>query len=405
MTVRRFSALLVLILVLTVCAAAAGQQHDEPVSDVTPDTTGGLTEAQRRELERIATLGYLASGDVAPVETGLRRFESAAFEGFTAYVSGDFPGAFLLDMEGRVVHSWEESGPESWARVHAYPDGSVLGVSRKPARLVKLDPDSRIVWVYGGLNLKAHHDVRITPDGTIYALVRRARAIPWFSWDGGVNDDMVVVLRPEDDSVTEVVKVSILEAFRSSRFAELLSEPWFAGSDPLHANSLEVLEGRVPHKAFRPGNVLLSMRNIDALAVLDLERREVVWFNRGLWQAQHEARVTDEGRILLFDNRPTDGQSRIVEYDVLLDEIVWSYTASGFHSHGAGAQQRLPNGNTLITESQKGRIFEISPYGQVVWDYVNPRLFKGGQMVVRVPRGQRVPTDYFNGSFRQRLAK
>jgi hypothetical protein len=286
-----------------------------------------------------------------------------------------------------------------------YPDGSVLGVSRKPARLVKLDPDSRVQWVYGGLNLKAHHDVRVRPDGTVYALMRRARVIPWFPWDGGVNDDVVAVLRAEGDSVTEVMRVSILEAFRSSRYAELLSEPWFASSDPLHANSLDVLEGRVPHAAFRPGDVLLSLRNIDALAVLDLERREIVWFNRGLWQHQHEARVTDEGHILLFDNRPEDGQSRVVEYDALLDEIVWSYTAPGFYSHGAGAQQRLPNGNTLITESQKGRIFEVSSDGQVVWDYVNPRLFKGGQTVVRVPRGQRVPIDYFNESFRQRLAK
>ena len=36
----------------------------------------------------------------------------------------------------------------------------------------------------------------------------------------------------------------------------------------------------------------------------------------------------------------------------------------------AGAE-RLPNGNTLICNGEAGRIFEVTPGGEVVWDYVN----------------------------------
>jgi hypothetical protein len=37
-----------------------------------------------------------------------------------------------------------------------------------------------------------------------------------------------------------------------------------------------------------------------------------------------------------------------------------------------GGAQRLPNGNTLITESDKGRAFEVTREGEIVWDFYNP---------------------------------
>ena len=37
-----------------------------------------------------------------------------------------------------------------------------------------------------------------------------------------------------------------------------------------------------------------------------------------------------------------------------------------------GGVQRLANGNTLICESLHGRVFEVTPEGEIVWDYVCP---------------------------------
>ncbi len=58
------------------------------------------------------------------------------------------------------------------------------------------------------------------------------------------------------------------------------------------------------------------------------------------------------------------------------DKPAWN-----FFSPRMGNAQRLPNGNTLITESSFGRFFEVTREGEVVWEYVNPffgKPFFGG---------------------------
>ena len=34
--------------------------------------------------------------------------------------------------------------------------------------------------------------------------------------------------------------------------------------------------------------------------------------------------------------------------------------------------QALPNGNLLVTESQRGHAFELTPDKKIVWDYYDP---------------------------------
>ncbi len=54
-------------------------------------------------------------------------------------------------------------------------------------------------------------------------------------------------------------------------------------------------------------------------------------------------------------------------------QIVWIYhTSDGFNSHHGSATQRLPNGNTMAQLARVGRLLEIAPDGEVVWEYVNP---------------------------------
>ena len=59
-------------------------------------------------------------------------------------------------------------------------------------------------------------------------------------------------------------------------------------------------------------------------------------------------------------------------------EIIWSYSDPGtFYSNFISGQQRLPNGHTLIDEGMKGRVFEVTPEGEIVWQYVNPVVRSG----------------------------
>jgi hypothetical protein len=396
-----------LLIVTAALALAAGPTRRAwcAAAQAPADSSAGLTEEQERELERIGTLGYVVEGDRAPVSEGVTTAAPEAFAGYTIYVSRDYPGAFLIDMDGRVLHTWHEAIAREWTRVWVYPDGSILAVTAYPGALLKLGQDSNVIWSYGNSRLRAHHDVVVAPDGRIYVLMRRGRIFDWL--DGrAFLDDMVCILDPSGDTVKEETCLSIADAFKGSDYAWLLTSPEFGqGSDPLHTNSVEVLDGRIPGPEFRAGNILLSLRGPDCLVVLDPDLGKIVWMSRGPWQKQHEARETPDGHLLLFDNRKFEGHSRVVEYDPVNDKILWTYTAEGFFSVGTGAEQLLPNGDLLITESQKGRIIEVKRDGTVVWEFLNPRRLKNGSVIVRLTRAFRVPYDYFTGPFAETLER
>ena len=129
-----------------------------------------------------------------------------------------------------------------------------------------------------------------------------------------------------------------------------------------------------------------------------------------------------EGNILVYDNggwagygAPNPGAptgidnalrdySRVIEFDPVTLEVVWQYTpreagfviplnAYMFYSGFISSAQRLPNGNTLITEGAGGRIFEVTREHEIVWEYVSP--YKGGKYNMNmVYRAYRLPYDW-----------
>jgi hypothetical protein len=118
------------------------------------------------------------------------------------------------------------------------------------------------------------------------------------------------------------------------------------------------------------------MRNIHTIAALDPERKTIDWAATGMWKYQHEPRLLKNGNVLLFDNRGNRGRSQAIEFDPLTQQVVWTYRGKAgetFYSRESGSIQRLPNGNTLITESEKGRGLEVTQAGEIVWEFLNPR--------------------------------
>jgi len=62
------------------------------------------------------------------------------------------------------------------------------------------------------------------------------------------------------------------------------------------------------------------------------------------------------------------------------EKPVWHYEAKSrtdFFSSEISGAQRLPNGNTLICAGVVGHLFEITPSGEMVWQYVNA-MVRGG---------------------------
>jgi hypothetical protein len=338
--------------------------------------------------------------------------QGTAFQGLNFYVSGHAAEAVLMDMAGRILHRWRyplrrlwpdlarDPGMaklEYWRRAYLYPNGDLLGIY-EGLGLVKLDARSRVLWSHrGGI----HHDLFVTEDGTIYVLDRDGRILPRVNPDKGVLEDFVTVL---DRSGRVLRRISILECFERSPFAGLLKKMPRSG-DIFHTNTLEVLDGRFAHRhpAFRKGNLLVSVHTLDTLAVLDPERRTVVWARTGIWRKQHQPTFLDDGRLLLFDNLGAGrDRSRVLELDPLTGETVWQFGGTrgvDFFSKTLGSCQRLPNGNTLITESENGRALEVTPEGRVVWEFYNPhRAGDHRELVAVLFEMVRLPPDFpFHG--------
>jgi hypothetical protein len=145
--------------------------------------------------------------------------------------------------------------------------------------------------------------------------------------------------------------------------------------DPLHTNSVRLLEGDLAAKfpLFKAGHMLVSIRDMGVLAMLDPESGKIVWAARGTWYAQHDAQFLDNGHLLLYDNLGVALGSRVLEYDPQTQAIPWSYAgvpAAPFYSSERGACQRLPNGNTLITNSEGGEMIEVTPDQEIVWSSI-----------------------------------
>ncbi len=109
---------------------------------------------------------------------------------------------------------------------------------------------------------------------------------------------------------------------------------------------------------------------------------KIEWVLAGLWSFQHESSILPNGNILVFDNAGHAGRSKVVEINPVTQSVVWSYADSPstpLFSSTSGTCHRLPNGNTLIIESNKGRAFEVLPDLTCVWDYINPERWGEGR--------------------------
>ena len=110
-------------------------------------------------------------------------------------------------------------------------------------------------------------------------------------------------------------------------------------------------------------------------------------FNNGSERPDGEYTSIEELEPPLADGgtypRPVDGPWEPAE-------LVWRYTApepeSFFAAFISGAH-RLPNGNTFVTDGPKGRLFEVTREGELVWDFGNPWA---GEAAMTEGRGRRL---------------
>ena len=211
--------------------------------------------------------------------------------------------------------------------------------------------------------------------------------------------------------------------------------------DWMHINSMSVLGPNKWYEAgderFHPDNIIWDARESNISAIISKETGKVVWkmgpdFREtkelrkiGQIIGQHHVHMIPqglpgEGNILIFGNggwagygEPTrtskDGTkadlrdcSRVLEIDPVTMKILWEVSGKDlypgldeignykFYSALVSSAQRLPNGNTLITEGSGGRLIEVTAEHEIVWEYISP--YWGEKMKLNmIYRAYRVP--------------
>ncbi|MGD2115439.1 MAG: arylsulfotransferase family protein [Acidobacteriota bacterium] len=312
--------------------------------------------------------------------------------GWNLFSSRLRPRAFLLDMEGAVGHEWQaRSGP--WQHVELLPGGDLLALV-KDERLLRLDARSRLVWSRTGT---FHHDLSVDGQGRIHVLDRSQEIRPEIHPEIPTTVDYITVLSPDGEPID---RISVLDLVLDSPYAFLLPDvheqpidPARTAIDILHTNHVEVFDGRLADRSplYRAGNVLLSSRTLSTVLIADPERREILWaWGPSNLIYQHHPTLLDGGNILIFNNGLE--RSEVVELDPLARKVVWRFRHDELFSRLRGSCQRLPNGNTLITESDTGYVFEVTPDGERVWRFANPFFTEEGHReaiwrMIRIPDG------------------
>ena len=138
---------------------------------------------------------------------------------------------------------------------------------------------------------------------------------------------------------------------------------------------------------------------------------------------QHDAQWIPDGypgagHITIFNNGYERGYSSIEEIIPPIDasghyllevgkpygpeKPTWHYEAkkrTDFFSTEISGAHRLPNGNSLICAGVLGNLFEVTPQGETVWQYINP-MVRGGILAQGEVSGKDVRGHQFNAVFK-----
>ncbi len=376
------------VLATAMLAAAGGCERKEPATRADHD---GNNVNALRSLPYAG--GTPASGDE---QTGVVfRDPERSWPGYTLYTVQSLSMAELIDEDGAVVHGWSYSPSDRWERGELLPNGDLLAIGVDPyawsdgGPSFRIPDESRYImrlsWhgnVLWKRKMHAHHDVELTPDGHLLVPTFERRSVPEINAQVKVRDDELTLL---DELGNTIESVSMLDAVRRNPKAfplrpvspsTLGGPPWV---DLFHCNSVEWMYHENlfdQNPLYAPDNILLCYRHQDRIAVFNWTSKMFVWsWGAGKISGPHDAQMLASGHILLFDNGLGRGRSRAIEMDPTTGEIVWQYVAdppSAFYTATKGSVQRLPNGNTLMAESDQGRAIEVTPDGDIVWKFVCP---------------------------------
>ena len=318
---------------------------------------------------------------MVPLGLSVNKQEQAS-QGYTLFTPMQGQTTYLIDMRGNVVQRWELAyRPGDYG--YLLENGNLLMSGRtnkgpveiggRGGIIMELDWDGNKVWEYVEDTL--HHDFSRMDNGNTMVL----------GWEQ-VPPDVEKTVQGGIAGPTE--KGLWCDYFREVTSSGATVWEWhgFEQLDPVadaicHLHHRDEWTHTNTCKVLPDGNIITSFRLLDTVGIISKSSGEFVWkWGRGELGHQHDPHLLENGDVLIFDNgwhsaTATMASSRIIEIDPNSNEIQWEYkTKPGwdFFSSFISGSQRQPNGNTLICEGMRGRIFEVTTGGEIVWQYTNP---------------------------------
>lgn len=318
-------------------------------------------------------------------------------------------GLRLIDREGATLHAWSidqpnllpDSFPRAAAGIHRsvqqqpvagthlFPDGDIL-FNLTYLATVRMDACGEIQW---RLPTGGHHAIERADDGTFWVAGTRAETtkktpdypdgLPGF--DQPVYQERLLNISPQGRVLSSINVLDLLYHNDLQRyvFRRLSIRDGVPQKDLVHLNDVEPLPdslaGAFP--LFEPGDLLVSLRDLHLVFVVDPGSREIRWHASLPFVYQHDPEFLDDGWIGVFDNRwdgtprgTVLGGSRIVALQPLTDStrvLFPTERSDPFHTNIVGTWQHLEDGNMLLTESRAGRVVEVDPNGETVWEWIH----------------------------------
>ena len=312
-----------------------------------------------------------------------------AYNGTTFFQTNIFlAGLWRTDMEGNV--SWEYPHDETSTGFNLMQDGNVLAMPlRNP---VVLDGNTgATLWTALPIqNRVAHHSILETPWGTLIFLGQEwidPGHEPW--GDCSILGDTILEIDYDSTILWEwhmSEHVNPVE-HHPEGLCEWTGMYYYDWS---HCNTVKLLQDYTYNGHTYEVVLLLLSRELDTFYMIDYPGGNIIWscgqhgtFGRRepplepLFNRAHEIEMLENGNFVLFDNspnRPFNKISRALE--IAADPVAgtaeeaWSWTDPEkyiFNGWGGDAD-RLPNGNTMLTDVEGGRLIEVNPVGEKVWE-------------------------------------
>lgn len=312
---------------------------------------------------------------------------SKIYNGYTLYAPLGQTDVWLVDMAGQFVHHWKLPG-EIRVMAELLPNGNLLccditgkeavpEIAGSAGEIIEVDWDGKLVWKYEDPYINSHDWCRMENGNTMishfvpipdHIAAKVKGGVPGSEFNGVMWSDCFQEITPDGKVVWEWLVYEHID-FDLDFLCPLCSRQIW----PL-INSLSVLSD---------GNILTSFRNVDTIAIIDRSTGDLKWrWGRGELGHQHNPIMVGNGNVLVFDNglhrrdyKVDINYSRVLEVNPNTDKIVWEYkddNSTKLFSCVCAGVQRLPNGNTQICEATKGRIFEVTPGKEIVWEFTNP---------------------------------